>query len=94
MILFLQLILLYKTTKTDLLIILSLFKTKIESAGSLLSLISNTKTDSKQNGKYELFNLEYSEYIKTEFDYKTLDLTKESVCPKNLFELRDTIWKF
>lgn len=71
-----------KTTKTD----LSdnnfyLFKTKIESAGSILSLISNAtnqKTNSK--GNYELFNLEYSEYIKTEFDFiKHWDLSNEKV---------------
>jgi hypothetical protein len=30
------------------------------------------------NGNYEIFNLEYSEYIKTEFDYiKHWDLSKE-----------------
>ncbi|MFQ3173596.1 MAG: outer membrane protein assembly factor BamA, partial [Flavobacterium sp.] len=71
-----------KTTKTDLLDnTFYLFKTKVESAGSLLSLISNTtKQTSNANGKYELFNLEYSEYIKTEFDYiKHWDLTKEKV---------------
>jgi outer membrane protein assembly factor BamA len=34
----------------------------------------------KQDGKYEIFNLEYSEYIKTEFDYiKHWDLSKEKV---------------
>lgn len=71
-----------KTTKTD----LSdnnfyLFKTKIESAGSILSLISNaTNQKTNQNGNYQLFNLEYSEYIKTEFDYiKHWDLGKEKV---------------
>lgn len=71
-----------KTTKKD----LSdnnfyLFKTKIESAGSLLSLISNTANLPKnENDHYEIFNLEYSEYIKTEFDYiKHWDLSKEKV---------------
>lgn len=71
-----------KTTKTDLLDnTFYLFKTKLESAGSLLSLISNTtKQPENENGKFELFNLEYSEYIKTEFDYiKHWDLTKEKV---------------
>jgi outer membrane protein assembly factor BamA len=71
-----------KTTKTDLLDnTFYLFKTKIESAGSLLTLISNTTNQVKnKNGNYELFNLEYSEYIKTEFDYiKHWDLTKEKV---------------
>jgi outer membrane protein assembly factor BamA len=71
-----------KTTKTDLLDnTFYLFKTKIESAGSLLSLISNTMKQTKNaNGNFELFNLEYSEYIKTEFDYiKHWELSKEKV---------------
>lgn len=71
-----------KTTKADLQDnTFYLFKTKIESAGSLLSLISNaTGLPKNQKGNYEIFNLEYSEYIKTEFDYiKHWDLTKEKV---------------
>jgi hypothetical protein len=57
------------------------FKTKIETAGSLLSLISNTaKLPKDQNGNYKVFNLEYSEYVKAEFDYiKHWDLSKEKV---------------
>jgi outer membrane protein assembly factor BamA len=57
------------------------FKTKIESAGSLLSLIANVTNQSfNANGNREIFNLEYSEYIKTEFDYiKHWDLSKEKV---------------
>jgi hypothetical protein len=35
-----------------------------------LTFISNTTNQvENKNGKFELFNLEYSEYIKTEFDY-------------------------
>lgn len=71
-----------KTTKTDLADNnFYLFKTKIESAGSLLSLIGNaTNLKRNQNGNRELFNLEYSEYIKTEFDYiKHWDLNHERV---------------
>jgi outer membrane protein assembly factor BamA len=71
-----------KTTKTDLVDNnFYLFRTKIESAGSLLSLVSNAANLQKnQNGNYEIFNLEYSEYIKTEFDYvKYWDLSKEKV---------------
>ena len=71
-----------KTTKADLLDnTFYLFKTKIESAGSFLSAISNVANLVKnQNGNYEIFNLEYSEYIKTEFEYiKHWDLTKEKV---------------
>lgn len=57
------------------------FKTKIESAGSLLSAISNVAGLPKNaNGSYEIFNLEYSEYIKTELDYiKHWDFGKEKV---------------
>lgn len=57
------------------------FKTKIESAGTLLSAISNVAGLSKNtNGNYEIFNLEYSEYIKTELDYiKHWDFGKEKV---------------
>ena len=71
-----------KSTKTDFQDnTFYLFKTKIESAGSLLSLITNaTNLKKKQNGNYEIFNIEYSEYIKTEFDYiKHWDLSKEKV---------------
>ncbi|WP_369769627.1 BamA/TamA family outer membrane protein [Flavobacterium sp. WC2416] len=71
-----------KTTKTDLQDnTFYLFKTKIESAGSLLSLISKAANQPKnENNNFELFNLEYSEYIKTEFDYiKHWDLSKEKV---------------
>lgn len=71
-----------KTTKTDLADNnFYLFKTKIESAGSLLSLIGNaTNINRNQNGNRELFNLEYSEYIKTELDYiKHWDLKHEKV---------------
>ncbi len=57
------------------------FKTKIESAGSLLTLISSTaKLPKNENGNYNIFNLEYSEYLKTEFDYiKHWDLSKEKI---------------
>ncbi|HWS59479.1 MAG TPA: BamA/TamA family outer membrane protein [Flavobacterium sp.] len=56
-------------------------RTKIESAGTLLTLIANTANLPKnENGNYEIFNLEYSEYFKTEFDYvKYWDLSKEKV---------------
>ncbi|SHF96410.1 Outer membrane protein assembly factor BamA [Flavobacterium fluvii] len=71
-----------KTTRKDLLDNnFYLFRTKIESAGSFLSLVSNVANLPKnQNGNYEIFNLEYSEYIKTEFDFiKYWDLSKEKV---------------
>jgi hypothetical protein len=71
-----------KTTKKDLLDeSFYLIRTKIESAGSLLSLVSNAANLPKnQNGNFEIFNLEYSEYIKTEFEYvKHWDFSKEKV---------------
>ncbi|MFE3871509.1 BamA/TamA family outer membrane protein [Flavobacterium sp. ZS1P70] len=71
-----------KTTKKDLLDNdFYLFRTKIESAGTLLSLVAKGAGVPKNaNGNHEIFNLEYSEYIKTEFDYiKHWDLTKEKV---------------
>ena len=71
-----------KTTKKDLLDNdFYLFRTKIESAGTLLSLAAKGLGMPKNlNGNHEIFNLEYSEYIKTEFDYiKHWDLTKEKV---------------
>lgn len=46
------------------------FRTKLESAGTILSAIAAIGNIPKnQNGNYEIFNLEYSEYIKTEFDF-------------------------
>jgi len=56
------------------------FKAKIESAGSLLTLISNVSNLPESDNHYKIFNVEYSEYIKTEFDYiKYWDLSKENV---------------
>jgi outer membrane protein assembly factor BamA len=57
------------------------FKAKIESSGSLLTLISNaSKLPKNDNNNYKIFNVEYSEYIKTEFDYiKYWDLSRENV---------------
>jgi outer membrane protein assembly factor BamA len=71
-----------KTTKKDLADnTFYQFKTKIESAGTLLTAISNIANLPKNaNGNYEIFNLAYSEYIKTEFDYiKHWDFGKEKV---------------
>ncbi|WP_394775944.1 BamA/TamA family outer membrane protein [Flavobacterium sp.] len=71
-----------KTTKKDLADnTFYQFKTKIESAGTLLSAISSIANLPKNsNGNYDIFNLEYSEYIKTEFDYiKHWDFGKEQV---------------
>jgi hypothetical protein len=60
-------------------------RTKIESAGTLLSLFSNVSNVPKnENGNYEIFNLEYSEYIKTEFDY----IKHWNVNKANVFAIR------
>ncbi|GAA4239291.1 BamA/TamA family outer membrane protein [Postechiella marina] len=63
----------------------SIFRFKVEAAGNLLSNASNLlglKKDS--NDRYELFNVAYSQYIKTELDYvKHWDLGK-----KNVFAMR------
>jgi hypothetical protein len=71
-----------KTTKKDMTDnTFYLFKTKIESAGTILTAFAES-TNQKQNssGKHEIFNLEYAEYVKTEFDYiKHWDLSKEKI---------------
>jgi len=77
-----------KTTKTDLKDnSFYQLRTKIESAGSILSLFSNAASLPKnQNGNYEIFNLEYSEYVKTEFDYvKYWDFSKEKILAVRTF---------
>jgi len=57
------------------------FKTKLETAGSLLSAVAAVgNLEKNSRGNYEIFNLEYSEYIKGEFDYiKHWDFGKEKV---------------
>jgi len=64
-----------------------LFKTKVESAGTLLTVFTSlTNQNLNQHGNHELFGLEYSEYIKTEFDYiKHWGLTKERVIAVRTF---------
>ncbi|TRX42361.1 translocation and assembly module lipoprotein TamL [Flavobacterium restrictum] len=63
------------------------FKVKVESAGSLLTMISKASNLQKNaNNNYEIFNLEYSEYLKTEFDYiKHWDLSKQKVLAVRTF---------
>jgi outer membrane protein assembly factor BamA len=57
------------------------FKSKIELAGSALSLFATvTNVPQSTAGKYKIFNLEYSEYVKTEFDYiKYWDFSREKI---------------
>ncbi|WP_348800502.1 BamA/TamA family outer membrane protein [Flavobacterium adhaerens] len=63
------------------------FRTKIESAGTLLSAVSAIGNIPKnENGNYEIFNLEYSEYIKTEFDYiKHWNISKSGIFAMRAF---------
>ena len=58
-------------------------KAKIESAGNLLSLFAQT---TNQSGNYTLFDLEFSQYIKTEFEYiKHWDLSRKKVLAAKAF---------
>lgn len=71
-----------KSTKTDLLDnSFHVFRTKIESAGAFLDLISNAGVGSvNENGKNTFLNVEYSQYVKTEFDFiKHWDLGRRKV---------------
>ena len=56
-------------------------KTKVESAGNVLNLIANlSKTLKTQSGANTFFDVEYSQYIKGEFEYiKHWDLTRKKV---------------
>lgn len=57
------------------------FRTKIESAGNLLSILARaSKQLQNQNGANTIFDVEFSQYIKTEFEYiKHWDLSRKKV---------------
>ncbi|MBD0832448.1 translocation and assembly module lipoprotein TamL [Aestuariibaculum sediminum] len=59
----------------------SIFRFKLETAGNILSGMSDILGLQKNtNGRYELFNVAYSQYIKTELDYvKHWDLGKKNI---------------
>ncbi len=60
-------------------------KTKIESAGNVLSLFSDA-TNLSQGSSKKAFGIEYSQYIKTEFEYiKHWDLTRKKVIATKAF---------
>ncbi|MGK4566064.1 BamA/TamA family outer membrane protein [Flavobacterium sp. 3HN19-14] len=61
--------------------IIILFRTKLESAGNLLSLFASaTKTVDNEISRKKIFGIEYSQYFKTEFEYiKHWDLKYERV---------------
>lgn len=62
-----------------------IFKAKIETSGNFLSLLSDLLRQPKNdNERYTIFNIEYSQYVKTDFDFiKHWDLGK-----KNIFAIR------
>ncbi|RZJ64551.1 MAG: outer membrane protein assembly factor [Flavobacterium sp.] len=77
-----------RTTKTDLQDNdFYAFRTKIESAGNLLSLIARaSKQLENQNGNNTIFDIEYSQYIKGEFEYiKHWDLSRKKVLAMRAF---------
>ncbi|MEO8933931.1 MAG: BamA/TamA family outer membrane protein [Xanthomarina sp.] len=59
----------------------SIFRFKVEFAGNLFSAISEmAKINKNSSEQYELFNVAYSQYVKTELDYiKHWDLGKKNV---------------
>nr|WP_317129360.1 BamA/TamA family outer membrane protein [Flavivirga rizhaonensis] len=65
----------------------SIFRFKLESAGNLLTSASRLLgLKRNSNDRYEIFNVAYSQYIKTEFDYtKHWDLGKKNVLAMRSF---------
>lgn len=60
-------------------------KAKVESAGNVLSLLSEA-SKLTQNGSKRAFGVEFSQYIKTEFEYiKHWDLTRKKVLAAKAF---------
>jgi len=59
----------------------SIFRFKLELAGNILTTASKAfGLEKNSNGRYELFNVAFSQYIKTEFDYiRHWDLGKKNV---------------
>jgi len=57
------------------------FRAKLESAGNVLSLFANaSKSLNNQNSKSTIFDVEYSQYFKTELEYiKYFDLSGQNV---------------
>jgi outer membrane protein assembly factor BamA len=65
----------------------SIFRFKLETAGNLLSTASNLIGLTKDSdGRYQLFNVAFSQYIKTELDYvKHWDLGRKNVLAMRSF---------
>lgn len=62
-------------------------RAKLESAGALLSLLSNAVGKQKnENDRYDLMNIDYSQYIKTEAEFiKHWDLGRNRVLATRIF---------
>lgn len=62
-------------------------KTKLESAGNMLSILARAAKQLKnQNGANTIFDVEYSQYIKSEFEYiKHWDLRRKKVLATRAF---------
>lgn len=65
----------------------SIFRFKLELAGNLLATASDLMGVNKNaNNRYEIFNVAYSQFVKTEFDYiKHWDLGKRNVLALRTF---------
>lgn len=77
-----------KTTKADLQDnTFYAFKTKVESAGNVLSLLAKVTDQSKnEKGNNTIFDIEYSQYLKTELEYiKHWDLGRKKVLAMRAF---------
>ncbi len=77
-----------RTTKTDLQDNdFYTFRTKIESAGNFLALVARlSKQLENQNGNNTIFDIEYSQYLKGEFEYiKHWDLSRKKVLAMRAF---------
>ncbi|WP_052123389.1 translocation and assembly module lipoprotein TamL [Flavobacterium beibuense] len=65
-----------------------IFKTKLETAGNFLTLLSRLQGDKNmnENGRRTFVNVEYSQYVKTEFDFiKHFDLRRGKVLAMRAF---------
>src|SRR5690606_32259083 len=65
----------------------SIFRFRLELAGNLLATASNwLGMEKNANGRYEIFNVAYSQFVKTEFDYiKHWDLGKRNILALRTF---------
>ncbi len=76
------------TTKTNILdYSFYVFKAKIESAGNILSLIARASNQPlNENDNRTIFDIEFSQYLKTEFEYiKHFELNRQNVIATRIF---------